>query len=263
MARLTKTTLCSALIALFFCAPALAVTFTMGDNYREWPGSETALNAQDAYGNPEILGAGIIIENGYLKQISIKFLAEQGIGLWYQGDFNSLFINSNGTGATLNDWDYYVRGYLPGAEFNSASSSEADFDDFETVGYSLSPANYAYTTPSSLSHAGGLLFRDDHPNGLEGVGSSLVPTAGLLASAILPDKDLIISGNTNTIEIQYIFSDNAIAMGSSFAVGFTPYSAGDVFLAPVPEPSAVFLIGTGIVSMGLCIRRKKKHSVIG
>lgn len=257
MYRLKKITLFCALMVLFFGTQGLAATFTFNDDYNEWPGIATALNGQDAYGNPEILGADVTLENGYLKQINIKFLAEQGIGLWYKGDFNSLFINRNGTGSALTDWDYYVRGYLPGAAFNASPVEEADFSTFEAQAYALSTsAGYAFTYPSSLSHDGGLLFRDDHPNGLEGVGPEV---SGLLNSVILPDKSSIVLGSGEVIEIKYTFSDNAILMGSSFAIGYTPYSAGDVILGTVPEPSTFALIGAGL-SLGLCVLRRKKNS---
>jgi hypothetical protein len=253
MNRIMKLALRWAFLISLLAAPCSAATYTYGDLYKEWPGYETSKSSTDAYGNPQIVGAEVITHNGYLKEIDIRFLAEQGIGLWYKGDFNSLFINSNWTGAkSYNSWDYYVRGYFEGT-FNS-SAVEPAFNEFKTDGYLVSGAP-SYTHPSSLSHDGGLLFRDEHPNGLQG--SGLHSLASSLVTGYLPDKNSIVLGNTNIIGIQYVFDDNQIAIGDRFVIGYTPYSAGDVFLTPVPEPTTLILLGTGL-SLGLCVLRRRK-----
>lgn len=254
MNRKIKLALCGALLMALLAVPGMAATFTYGDLYTEWPGYETAKNGIDAYGNPQILGASVTTyDSGFLKEISIRFLAEQGIGLWYEGDFNSLFINSSWGGAEAYDtWDYYVRGYFPGEAFGS--SAEAGFNTFATAGYDLTSAAYHYTGPSTLP-PDPILYRDDHPNGIEidSGGSALAVTGSL------PDKNQIVLGNMNTIEIKYFFNDNAIAMGSNFVVGYTPYGAGDVFLTPVPEPTTFILLGAGL-ALGLCVVRRRNRA---
>jgi hypothetical protein len=233
------------LCMLLFAAPSMAAVYTFGDIFNEWPGHSTPKSNIDAYGNPQILGASVTTDaNGFLKEIDIRFLAEQGIGLLYGGDFNSLFINSSWTGSeSYENWDYYIFGAFPGI-FNEGPIID-DFSAFATNAYHLT-SPWSYTTPTGDARIG-------HPNGIA-VGAN-ASDPNLIDHVTLPNKSDITTGNQNPIEIQYVFKDGQILLGDNFVIGYTPYCANDVFLAAVPEPSAFLLLSAGLVFCAGRLRR--------
>jgi hypothetical protein len=212
-----------------------AATYTFDDLYTEWPGYETALNGVDAYGNPELLGLTVVTDDaGYLDSITISYDANYGFGLSNDGDYNSLFINSQWLSTEQYDnWDYYL------TISNSCSL-------FPTVtGYDLTSQTWSYT------YAGEDGQRIGHPNGIDTC--SLTADNGLWESILWGTNsdgtELLLSLN---------FADEAIQLGDAFVVGSTHYCANDNFVASnVPLPTTIMLLGSGLVCMaGL---RKRRH----
>lgn len=241
MNRIVKLALFGAFLILLAAVPGTAATYTFGDLYKEWPDHETSLPFinSDEWGSPKIEGAEVKTrENGSLETIKILFDGVHGVGLYnepspdYRGDFNSLFINSNWNGSDpYGNWDYYVYGYV----ISRGSSFGANF-------YDLTNVNEVYT------FAGEPGYRIGHPNGIDTKGLQSVD--GYL--------DFF---SVTTDSITYGFVDSKILLGSAFVIGYTPYCANDVFLAPVPEPTTFILLGAGL-SLGLLVHRRRKISRI-
>jgi len=213
-----------------------AATYTFDDLYTEWPGYETDLNGEDTYGNPDILSLTVVTDDsGYLETITVNFDADYGFGLSNEGDYNSLFINSQWQSTEQYDnWDYYFDISNSGSLFPAVS------------GYDLTWQSWSYTYAEEDGQ------RIGHPNGID-------------TDSILVDNDLWetimwgINSDGSELLLSLSFTEEAIRLGDEFVVGYNEYCANDNFLvtAQVPLPTTILLLGSGLVCMAGV--RKRRH----
>ncbi len=211
----------------------MATTYTIDDVYNEFPGSwGTGLESSDHNGVPYIDSASITVEGGYIQQIQI--IGSQFDNAIFTNTYtywDSLFINTNdgssigsvadGAGGQVWDnWDYYV---------TTLSGSAA--------GYSVPVTGWNYTLASLPN------YRDPHPNGLTGYGSN----------------GLVVGYTLTGTGVTYDFTNggsSGIAYTDGIIFGYTPFCANEVFIGSVPEPSNMFLVGTGLLGL-VAVGRKR------
>ncbi|WP_236888510.1 PEP-CTERM sorting domain-containing protein [Desulfoluna limicola] len=220
------------LIPLFLCtlclsASASALTVTFEDNINYWPGYESSIDAQndvDVVGSSPHVGTTTIEmnENRYLQSISIE--VEDRV------HFDSLFINTrNYDDQTMNieGWDYYVNtGWLSS----------------KTTAVMLSKVNEKYEYGWTIDSPS---VRNDHPN-------SIISGLTDLQNIWVTYENDVLTYDFSGLE------EMAILLGDSFVIGYTPSCANDVILNPVPEPTTMFLLGGGLISIAGTMRRRKK-----
>ncbi len=220
------------LIPLFLCslcmaASASALTVTFEDNVNYWPGYESSIDSQngvDLVGSSPHVGTTTVEmnDNRYLQSIAIE--VENRV------HFDSLFINTRNDSdktMTIEGWDYYVNtSWLNESKPKSVMLYE--------VG-----AKYEYGYSDSISSV-----RNDHPN------SIISGLTSLQNISVTYENDVLTYDFTG-------LQDMAILLGDSFVVGYTPRCANDVTINPVPEPTTMFLLGGGLISLAGTMRRRK------
>lgn len=213
---------------------SMATTYTIDDVYNEFPGSwGSGLEGSDHNGVPYIDSASITVDGGYIKQIQINGSQfDNSIFTSTYTYWDSLFINTNdgssigsatdGPGDQVWDnWDYYV---------TTISGTAA--------GYSVPVAGWSYTFASQSN------YREHHPNGLVGYGSNgLVVGYTLTGTGVTYD----FTSGGSLLGIEYI---------DGIIFGYTPFCANEVFLGSIPEPSNIFLLGTGLIGLATIGRRR-------
>lgn len=210
-------------------AMSMATTFTIDDVYNEFPGINTTMVGQDHNGVPYIESAKITIEAGFLTKVEI-------IGSEFENSlfntypyWDSLFIN-NDDGSTIgsvadgsglqvwDNWDFYVK---------TDTSRNPSM-------YSVPDSGWVYTLASEAN------YRYSHPNGLSGYEAN----------------GLSVSYARTSGGVTYTFGDSVIPYIDGLIIGYTPFCANEVFIGSVPEPSNMFLVGTGLLGL-VAVGRKR------
>lgn len=221
------------LALLISSGPVSACTYTYDDIYTEWPGYETALNSEDSYGNPDILSMTVVTDSsGYLDSITIAFDTDCGFGLSNVGDYNGLYINKQKQSTEQYDnWDFYF-----------SIQNNGDFFP-EVSGYDLSSEDWSYTYANEEKQ------RIGHPNGID--------TTSMTADSDLWESFLWgVNGCGSELLLTLNFEEDEILLGDGFIIGYNQYCANDNFLTHAPVPGAFWLLGSGLVGLISCRRRR-------
>jgi len=148
-----------------------------------------------------------------------NFLEEVWVTMEGRRVWDSLFINVNALGESYEAWDYYVYD-----------------DNLDDTGATL------YTVGSTYQYIYDSDHRPGHP-------------AGIVLSSVTPDtNNLLNSVLWNGTDLVYVFNPG-IELGSKFVIGYSPWCANDVILTP--EPSALIMLGLGLVGV-VAMRRRKR-----
>jgi hypothetical protein len=127
------------LAVTFVATPVFAATFTIEDNWRDWPGYTSQIPGKDEQGTPMIDYMNVTLDDsGILEQVDVVLKAENTT--WQE--FNSLFINSYGIEtwtAKWDDWDYFV--HDGGNSNKTGVSGTVPIDGI----YSVNTGGYDYT----------------------------------------------------------------------------------------------------------------------
>jgi hypothetical protein len=233
MKKILKVPIMLFLSVFLLSGMSMATTYTIDDVYNEFPGDwGTGLESSDHNGVPHIDSASITVDGGYIKQIQIigsEF--DNPIFTGINTYWDSLFINTNdgssigsvadGVGdEAWDNWDYYVT------------------TNGGLAGYSVPNAGWTYTL-ALLSN-----YRDEHPNGLVWDNMS---------------NDLAVGYTLSGSGVTYDFTSggsSGIAYTDGIIFGYTPFCANEVFLGSIPEPSNMFLLGTGLIGLTVIGRRR-------
>jgi hypothetical protein len=222
-----KSAILSVLMLMLMVGTAAADSITYSDLYANWPG-HFVFNA-DEFGTPKISSLTVnTTTNGYLDSIVVNMTGRR---IW-----DALFINIDAPGNNYEAWDYYVRD-----------------DQIDSTGAAMfSVTNFNPNTDYILATEG----RVGHPIGIEP--NVLTPFNGL-ASLVWTVTNYNGSGSMdNEGFLTYTFQPNSVLVGNdrSYVIGYTPYCANDVFLTPVPEPSVLMLLGSGLLGLAVVTRKK-------
>jgi len=226
---------------VFFMAqtPALAATFTFGDNNNYWPtwANGTSDDGDDVIGGPDILGGSASFSpNGWEFRFDYKW----GNDNLEAGD---VFLDMNADGY----WDYIIAsgncelgvGLYEVNELFSFSEAKGDNDGY----YAMSDDYFG----------SGSNYREAHPVGAINVE---IATEVFLLNKIADISFTDFGSGIGTV----VFSGNYPTGDpeEDFIIGFGPTCANDMVYETVrvPEPTTLLLMGFGLVGLGLCSSRK-------
>ncbi len=226
MKNFIKVFMLSVLALTLMVETSYCLTIKYNDNYANWPG--WFIDPRDYIGYPriqDIQGVNVTIDDVSrgLQSVVITMETPQR-QIW-----DTLFINTGGAGS-YQAWDYYVRTDFGGPTLYSVND----------------PNNYTYILAPGPAPG----RREGHPAGI--VSSDLTQDAlGILNSVIWDDS--------GPYTLSYSF-DPGIVLGSNFVIGYSQWCANDVFLTP--EPTAILLLGMGLIGVGVLARKLRKQRTI-
>ena len=219
-------------LLIFMAGSAFATTYTIQDNWTDWPGYPSSYPNRDELTHPDIDTMTVVVEDGMLQGVTMNYRSDSRIV------FDSLFINTSGDWSENNQtWDYYVMSrnpsssqswYSDGPLANSGLYSVADDYNYNKV-----IVNGRIGTPSGISDDGALTAMDQ---------------------AFTPIY------NANTYQLVYDFSGMNIDVSDGLFLAYSPWCGNDVIggsPSSVPEPATLILLGSGFLGLGLCRRFRK------
>ncbi len=238
---------------------SLATLYTFGDSNYYWgqnsgwaPGEswqDTYIsnhNNRDVIGTPDLTGGSIETDStGALTEIKIAYDTVSSTTSYTAGD---LFLDTDGDFF----WDYFVdvdnsdnKVYLYDIDDNvDASAKKGQNDDF----YNLSTGVF------KSSHEN--YYRNDHPVYASSVLIQNSTQLGELSSF----TDFVPGSAPPTNYVVFDFGSATInnVDWTKAIIGFAPTCANDVIYERVPEPTAVLLVGFGLLGLGLCSSNKMR-----
>lgn len=238
-----KLLLIGLLFLLFLATNLYAGTYTIKDEWKDWPGFPSQISGTDENGTPKIKEMVVTWNNDSwnLEKIDIVLFGSKS---WE--NFNSLFINSYKiqTTSTRNwdDWDYFVH---DGGTTNSGGSvGSVPGNGIYTV-----KSGYAYTMSGTSSN-----IRKDNPNGIRSADLSAIETYPNNSSNKWVSDS---SGYMRTYDFTNI-PNLAIDLSQGFFIAFSPWCANDVIGGGThaPEPATMILFGFGLLGIARVSRNK-------
>lgn len=248
---------------------AHAASFNFTDDYISFPGypQNTGWGRVDEYGDPKIDSMTVTLDNTNKFLQSVVLNIKPTTGLKNQGDvvirWDSLIINTSYVDlAKATDknswdqsWDYFVHSGGTNTDRGNASFISGDVQRTNGL-YEILPT-FDSTKDYTTVHSNG---RNNHPDGID---KDLLGTTRIAdITGVFSSQSL--GNNSYGYKITYDFtalSLHGIAIDNGFTIAYTPWCANDVFLAsalaPVPEPTAMLLFGTGLACLAGLGRRHR------
>lgn len=225
----------SILLSIAISSQAIGTTINFADNSNNWPdwGTPTE-NAVDTIGVPNFTGGNLVIDGGSLSSITFTYTGSttSGWDLLQPGD---LFID---VGANQT-WDWVIQ---PGGNIYNLTSTPIALN---------SDTSYVKTGADNADHWVGYNIRNNHPYAAILTSETSDGTAGFSGWQTLTSANQPLFST---------FSGFSIDIGSDpFIIGWTVNCANDVVyetVNPVPEPATMFLMGSGLLGVGIILRKR-------
>lgn len=249
MKKIVLTSLALGLIGFGVSATnALATSVTFQDTVNYFPGyGNSTDNAKDMIGTPRVSSMTVSYDNADVLESVVLKLSTANLNNpnMARRVYDSLFIDADGD----RQWDYFVRDQTDGDAGGPYSFNKWAGYDIKEGLYTVK-AGYDYTLVPTTA----VDYREDHPNGIEG--DDLVGT-GINADFIKWDP---LTGSL-IYDFSMIAQTLSITLGNSYTFAYAPWCANDVLLvSPVPEPTTMFLLGSGLLGLAGIARRRKSSA---
>jgi hypothetical protein len=223
-----KIFLFSILFSIAISSQAIGTTINFGDNANNWPGWGTPPeNSVDTIGVPDFTGGYVIVEGDLLTSITFYYTGSTTSG-WSLLEPGDLFID---VGADQT-WDWVIQPV--GNIYNLTSNP-----------------SYIITGNDNVGPWAGYNIRNNHPF------AAILTDETLDGTAYFSGWQTLTSANQ---PLYSTFNGFSIDIGSDpFIIGWTVNCANDVVyetVNPVPEPATIFLLGSGLLGVGITLRKR-------
>lgn len=242
--------LLSAFVSLFLLSQIAAadIIVPFSDTVKYWPtyGNGTGDDSLDSIGEPNLTGGSLVIgDNGYLKQVKIDFTVPNPGWEFSKMKPGDLFFDFGADGS----WDYVVSSYNKEDRSNLNNINTMYTPVGKVALYGTAGGSIMKTGPDNAGYWAGYLIRNNHPFAFTGLTDYI--------------GDASISGGYyNTSPVVFNLPGNKLWIGGKVTIGFAENCANDVLLATVdvprvPEPSTFVLLGLGLVSGFVALKKRK------